>query len=400
MALIVYLFSTAQVSAKVEFANLFKDILPQALLGSPQLGPSRDKTVDGCTCTGPCGATADDGFACDWCNVQDGCGKSKLFGGNWDYCVYPEEEAFEAQDHVAKMNQVWTEMTAPDVVGKSGPMKDPFSTVGQMVAESMRTTMDNHRDVLPVGRSKVIHPQGVHCQFELNVGSDSEYTGIFSPGAKAGIVRMGSATSTEGSQGIFPGMGIKFFRSNVHSANFVALRSTGPGGSNNYFEGDLTNHVSPPSALRALMKFQQASNCISMVGLSDVCTYDQDGSQASRANFPYEIAFRSTSEFQLPNEKTLKNEKLLHDLSSIPVGTTIFDVYATSSPKATAKKLGSMKTNGKCVQSIFGDTKLAFKHQRMEADFNLRPEWIPDVNFGACEATAAPVSKWQCPFVH
>lgn len=402
MALIVHIISASVVSGRIDLSAMFEDILPKEGLTSPPIAPSTAETTDdGCTCTNKCGATVDDGFACDWCNVPAGCGKSSVLLGSWDYCVYDAVKEFDAQDHASKMDQVWKDLTAPDVIGKSAEFKDPLGVVHQMVSESMRTTMDNHRDVLPIGRSKVIHTQGAHCQFELNVGQGSQYTGIFSAGVKAGIVIMGSATPLAHGRGLFPGMGIKFFRSGVHSANFVALRATGPtGGSFNYFKGDISNHVPPPFELQALMKFQQASNCISMVGLSDVCAYDQDGSKVADAVFPFEILFRSTSEFQLPEDEKLTDPQLLSGLSSIPVGTHLFDVYAKSSPTATAEKLGELRTTTKCVQSLYGDSKLAFKHQRMEADFNARPEWIPDVKFTACDATAAPISKWQCPFKH
>lgn len=402
MFLLVHVLSPALVYGRIDLKALFEDILPKDGLASPPITPStHESTVDGCACTNECGATVDDGYTCDWCNVPAGCGKSSLINGQWDYCVFDALKDFEAQDHSSKMDQVWKAMVAPDVIGKSADFKDPLGVVHQMVTESMRTTMDNHRDVLPIGRTKVIHSQGVHCQFELNVAQGSEYTGIFSSGSKAGIVRLGAATPLAHGQGLFPGIGIKWFRSGVHSANFVALRATGPsGGSFNYFKGDISNHVPPPIALQALMKFQQASGCISMVGLSDVCKYDQDGSKVNQPVFPYEIRFRASGQFELPEDPSLTDPQLLKGLSSIPVGTHLFDLYAHASPTAPEKKLGELRTTGKCVQSLFGDTKLAFKHQRMEADFQARPEWIPDVHFTACDATAKPISNWQCPFVH
>lgn len=395
MALFVYTFSAALVSAKIDLESMFQHVLPQNF-ASPPLGPAtHESTAEGCQCTSKCGATFEDAYACDWCSVPEGCGKKSLLFGNYDWCVYNEVAEFEAQTHKDKMSQVWKEMTAPDVVGKSGPVKDPIAVVHQMVVESMRTTMETHRDVLAIGRTKVIHAQGAHCQIELNVAAGSEYTGIFSAGVKSGIIRLGSGTSLK--QDMFPGFGIKFFRTNVHSANFVALRSTGPGGSHNFFEGDLTNHVAPPPALQALMKFEQASACPSMVGLSDVCTYDQDGSKTSNPVFPYEVLFRS-KDFQMKDDKSLTDEGLMKGLSKIPVGTHLFDVYAFNSPTAGEKKLGELKTTGECVQSLFGDLRLAFWHQRIEFDFQLRPEWVKDVHHDGCHATSQGAAKYQCPF--
>lgn len=397
MSLFVHIFSASVVSARIDLSGLVESILPKVRV-SPPLGPSTEHTVEGCECISDCGATPDDSYACDWCKVPDHCGKSSVFSGQWDYCLYDEQKSYEAQDHKAKMAQIWAEMTAPDVIDKSGPLKDPLSVVTQMVTESMRTTMDMHRDVLPIGRTKVIHAQGVHCQFELNVAAGSGYSGVFSPGVKEGIIRMGSATGVTDIAGIFPGLGIKFLRDGVTSANFVALRSTGPGGSKEFFAKDLTNHGAPPTALQALMKFQQASSCISMVGLSDVCVYDQDGTKASNVVFPFQIFFEPTGDFRTSDDPNKTDEQLLHELSTIPLGTHLFDVFTKSTPTAAKVQLGELRTTTKCVQSIFGDTRLAFKHQRMEADFRLRPEWMPEVHLKACEPKADPVSKWQCPF--
>jgi len=146
------------------------------------------------------------------------------------------------------------------------------------------------------------------------------------------------------------------------------------------------------------MKFQQASNCASFVGLSDVCSYSQDGAEVEEPQFPFEIRFQETGQFRIPDEEMSDDELLAH-LSKIPVETHLFDVYAIASPKAGAEKLGKLTTSSDCVQSLFGDTRLSFKHQRVEEDFSLRPSWTPDVNFTGCEATAAPSSKWQCPGV-
>eukprot|EP00441_Pelagodinium_beii_P045184 CAMPEP_0197625496 /NCGR_PEP_ID=MMETSP1338-20131121/4852_1 /TAXON_ID=43686 ORGANISM="Pelagodinium beii, Strain RCC1491" /NCGR_SAMPLE_ID=MMETSP1338 /ASSEMBLY_ACC=CAM_ASM_000754 /LENGTH=389 /DNA_ID=CAMNT_0043195923 /DNA_START=24 /DNA_END=1193 /DNA_ORIENTATION=+ len=363
---------------------------------SVPLAPEWDSTVDGCTCTSECGASVGDGFACDWCYVKSGCGRTTL-GQPWDYCVYQGMHEFEQQDHSVKMTQIWDDITAPDVVHKSAHPKGITGVVSQILGESMRTTLDNHRDVLPNGRTKVIHTQGVHCQFQLDIVPDSKLTGIFEPGTRKGLIRMGSGTSRTLS--FFPGMGIKFFRSGVHSANFVALRATGPGGSNDFFNGTLSNHVAPPAALQALMKFQQASNCAPFVGLSDVCSYSQEGEKVDEPQFPFEILFQATGQFRIPDEHEMSDDELLIHLSKIPVETHLFDVYTIASPKAAAEKLGKLTTSSECVQSLFGDTRLSFKHQRIEEDFLQRPSWTSDVNFTGCEATSAPASKWQCPGV-
>jgi len=312
---------------------------------------------------------------------------------------------FEAQTAEQKRLQIWGEVTDPSVVGKSGPTKGDIATVAQILTESMRTPFDDQWEVMPKGRTKVIHAQGVHCAFNLSVSSESPFTGILAAGNQAGIIRMGSAgpAGSAGSSGtIFPGLGIKFLRSGVRSADFVALRTTGPGGAWNFFDSVFANHVAPPSALVKLGKFQQASGCIDMVGLSDVCSYTQAGAKVEKPVFPFNILFEPTGKANFSNVKKTDAE-LLHELSSIKAGTDIFNVYTYASPKAekAGEKvlLGKLSTTSPCYQSLFGDEHLFFRHQRMEEDFALMPDWIDEMKeLGdpVCVATVGPVSKWQC----
>lgn len=258
---------------------------------------------------------------------------------------------------------------------------------------------------MPAGRTKVIHTQGVNCAFSLAVKSDSAFTGIFAPGKQTGLLRMGPAASldtTIPAPAMFPGMGIKFLRSGVRSADFVALRSTGPGGSFNYFSDMLSNHVAPAAALVKLNKFQQASGCITSVGLSDLCTYTQAGEKTEKPEFPFEIMFYPTGKVNTPN-RTVTNAELLQALSAIPEGSELFDVYTFASPKeklaGNKVLLGKLTTVSPCHASLFGDEQLFFRHQRMEEDFALRPQWIDEMkalNDTACAASAGPISKWQC----
>ena len=72
----------------------------------------------------------------------------------------------------------------------------------------------------------------------------------------------------------------------------------GPGGSWNYFDGDvpMSNHVAPAAALVKSGKFQQASGCIDMVGLSDACSHTQAGTKVESPVFPFEIMFKVPAE--------------------------------------------------------------------------------------------------------
>jgi len=310
--------------------------------------------------------------------------------------------AFEAQTQWQKMAQLWSNLTDVNVVDKSAPAKNIVQAVAETLAESMITVFDDQWEVIPEGRTKVIHSQGVHCKFNLHVPADVPFTGVLAPGNHSGIIRLGSATTLDlGNQLFFPGFGIKFLRSNVRSADWVGLRASGPGGSWDFFGTYFSTHVKPADALVKTGKFQQASGCIDMVGLSDACAYTQEGMAVVQPVFPFELLFESANKTVSPDVKKT-NDQLLDELASIPPATEIFTVHAFASPKDKigGKKtlVGSLSTSVTCHRSLFGDKQLLFRHQ-MEEDFSRAPEWIEQMKpLGdtACVATQGPVSKWQC----
>jgi len=150
------------------------------------------------------------------------------------------------------------------------------------------------------------------------------------------------------------------------------------------------------------MKFDQASQCVSMVGLSDMCAYAQDGRQTptDAIEFPYDITFAASSaKVYIPNKK-MSDEEMYNHLSAIGQGTHLLDVYAKASPTAEKAFLGKLTTTSSCVKSVFGDQSLFFRHQRMEEDFVKKPTWVGVVTAPGCKAAAVSSSKWQCPGVH
>jgi len=377
-------------------------------LSSPALEPSTYVTDQGCACRTQCGSNAREEFGrCDWCYTENGCGKSGA-KGHWDYCKYAPMQEFEAQSYQEKTDQLWDRVTDRSVEGKSGPDHLAVHTLNTLLAYSMITPFDDNMEVMPAGRERLIHSQAVVCKIDLKVDSHSPFTGVLSPGSHPGMIRFGSAASLNEPllPKIFPGFGIKFLRSGKRSANWVNLRSVGDAGSWNFFESQFSNHVAPQAALVKLHKFQQASGCITMVGLSDACTYDEHGKEAANPEFPFEIVWEPTGQVSFPDKKK-RNEDMLDELASIPAGTEVFEVYTYASPldkkNGHKTRLGMLSTTSSCHKSLFGDLNLFFRHQRVEEDFALRPDWIRqmgqhiDAASDACEATAGPVSQWQCP---
>ena len=108
------------------------------------------------------------------------------------------------------------------------------------------------------------------------------------------MIRLGSAAPIAEGSGATPGGGVKFFRSGRPSADFVILNQLGPIADKNYnfFAVPLSNHIpeEAPLALAPLaLKFCQAQSCPTKVGLSDACTYDQDGNKVDNVVFPFKV---------------------------------------------------------------------------------------------------------------
>jgi len=325
--------------------------------------------------------------------------------GHWDYCKQSPMQEFENQNYQQKTEQIWARVTDPSKVGKSVPAVLAAHTLATLVKLSVISTFDNQHEVLETGRERVIHAQGVMCQVDMKVNSNSPFTGVLQPGTQSGMMRLGSAASLDEpfAGRIFPGFGLKFLRSGVLSADWVSLRSAGDAEGYDFFESAFSNHVIPQAVLVKLNKFQQASGCIDMVGVSDACTYTQDGKKVANPEFPFEVIFEPTGKVNFQNEKK-SNDALLKELSGIADGSEILTVYAFASPKDKKQgnriELGTVTTTGSCHQSLFGDQELFFRHQRMEEDFAQRPEWIQQMELlgdPVCEATPGPVSQWQCP---
>jgi len=353
-------------------------------LAAPDPG---QKTVQGCTCTTSCGATLDDQFDCAWCSTADNCGHFGITG-HYDYCVFPQDDAFEKQTFEQKNAYFWSKISAD----KTRLAKYP--NVANIVGESIQVSFDEGRDELPSGRQKYIHSVGAICPFVLDVAADSPYTGLFAPGTQKGFVRMGSAVDPVANKGITPGLGIKFARTGVHSGNYVALHSLDLGQSWDFFAYNVSNHISPPTGFTELLakKFNQASQCAAQVGLSDMARYSQDGTKHDPPTTPFKL-------FLVPGVSTPATPKTLDQINAeveaFPVGSTLYTVYACAHALGdemtptdgglgeacgSPTKLGAMVTTAKCTSSKWGDEKFYIRHQRIEEDWAAHPEFLTQYN--------------------
>ena len=96
-------------------------------------------------------------------------------------------------------------------------------------------------------RLKLIHTVGVIAKVKFSSNNNHSYTGIFE-GADLGYARLSAAIQYDPTvQNLAPGMGLKFLRDGVDSANLVAMYSVDGQDTYNFFANDFKNHI--PSAV-------------------------------------------------------------------------------------------------------------------------------------------------------
>ena len=150
---------------------------------------------------------------------------------------------------------------------------DWFSTWKMLglFTESMCSTLTAKGDEMPGSRHKYIHTVGAVAQVEWQDLGGHNYTGLFS-GADYGIVRLSLAKEPdEDDLNTIPGMGLKFLRDGMDSANLVAMGGLDGQESWNFFKNDFSNHIGSGSIsnLPIKVKFAKYVMHIQQVGLSD-----------------------------------------------------------------------------------------------------------------------------------
>lgn len=265
-----------------------------------------------------------------------------------------------------------------------------------------QTFLHDEDDEQPPGRYRTIHQVAAVASVRVkwNQSTTHGYTGIFTQDVDYGIIRLGSAGKpTEGlgvepsASGFAAGMALKLLRDGVPSANVVTVRSSGAQ-SWNFFHGPLTNHIShkssatPVASTSSILLFSKTlSRWTTMVGLQDFGRFGIDGSKVSdeEISFPYQVIFWPTEEMQalFPDEF---ESTLTEQLKVIPLGTMLYHIYTKSDYYAAAEHIGDIILTSTLQGSKFGDERLFFRHQFMDDDFDMHPEWqVPEcVNSRTC----------------
>ena len=189
-----------------------------------------------------------------------------------------------------KLDQLWTQITSDSSSGS-------WLHLPGVLIEGMKETFDTPGDDMPCYwdgcRNKDIHSVGVVSKVKFEAAS-SPFSGIFK-GADYGLIRHSTAAPYKSTDtNIKPGLGLKFLRDGVDSANLVSMFSVDGQDSWDFFANNWSNHI-PDIVSKALIplgiKFHTATDYIQAVGLSDMAKYDQTGAVTDPAVFPFKLRF-------------------------------------------------------------------------------------------------------------
>uniref|UniRef100_A0A7S1PY99 Uncharacterized protein n=1 Tax=Alexandrium catenella TaxID=2925 RepID=A0A7S1PY99_ALECA len=338
-------------------------------------------TVNGCECKSSC--KVDLRFHCNvapLCEVYPTCRGGKIAEWSWskmmfwDYCVYNKYSRYEDLPAASKKD-----MLLRHVREDSDPSNFPhkLQQFNGLLRESVAVSFDSVSDVFPEPRGKWIHNIGVTGGIRFIGSGNHHYTGLFK-GAEHGIIRLSVAKPVNMKEGVAPGMGIKFLRDGRPSANFVAMFTLDgqPSHETNFFQHAWSNHIPQTDDFGLKLvaaKFFQGSYCPLMVGLSDLST-DAAGRVGA---FPFQLTFHPLRHSDCPCDDF---PRCLANVARIPVGARLFEVRAVARPGAAAYTIGHIELTEKLRASKFGDEHLFFKHQRMEEDFRLHPDWLDAIS--------------------
>jgi len=263
--------------------------------------------------------------------------------------------------------------------------------LGELFTEDMNVSFDSEMDDMPKQhlveeRPKVIHSVGAvaECSFKIT-NTNTKYTGLFQSGAKNSFIRISSAKAPDMKEGIVPGISMKFMRDNVPSGNVFAMYKLSGQTSFNFFLHDLTNH--PPlfkptelSEKLLIKQFKTASKWPTMLGLSSMAKFDEQGNESSSPDFPFRIVFHPTAEMhtKFPDTAVKDNEYYIKQLEQMGVVGKLYDVYVQDSPfddVSDLTKIGEVIQTGSFTGTKYGDKTMFFQHTRMEEDVKYKPEW-------------------------
>lgn len=261
---------------------------------------------------------------------------------------------------------------------------------------------------MPPNRLKILHPTGTVTKIKFVSRSNHNYTGVFR-GADYGILRISEVADVDPEAGVSsPSAGLKFLRDGIDSANLFTLHAFEGQPSYNFLRNSLFSHVDQPTNECNLMtshaKLSQVSKHFGNMSVKSLSDFDQYGNLEEHPVWPFKVELRPWLDYDMPDYYVASYlDQLTHYVKE---GTKLYKVIATDEPEAlggSEKHIGDIVTTSPTVTSLWGDTRLFFRHTRFDEDIAARPEWESHVEkfTGPTFAENLPLpaeAPADCPF--
>eukprot|EP00921_Rhytidocystis_pertsovi_P027009 GHVQ01043526.1.p1 GENE.GHVQ01043526.1~~GHVQ01043526.1.p1 ORF type:complete len:644 (+),score=63.99 GHVQ01043526.1:365-2296(+) len=250
-------------------------------------------------------------------------------------------------------------------------------------------------------KTKFIHAQGAFARIRWKPRANSlGYTGMFSEDAE-GLISFSKGNRFVAASNSF-GVGIQLFRDNAPPAAVVMCGpTTGAGRFTNVewnlLDVPLCNHIDFPSGM-ALLSMARKRPQVGLntdlwtmwgngFGLSNVAATTLSGEPVVDPHFPFSICLRAPLSLAKQYRDLGRWDHPRDIVSKYPTNEVLYEVLAIDRPSmlsdpnisSKVQVVAEISTTSEFVRSAFGDLKIQFQHQRFEEDFELRPEWKPEM---------------------
>ena len=275
--------------------------------------------------------------------------------------------------------------------------------------QNINLSFDFVGDEMPPNRVKILHPTGVCGLFTYKNVADHPFTGSLR-GTEYGVYRISEVGTVAPDIVPSTSAGFKFLRDGVDAGNLFSVHAfEGHPWTFNFLRPVYNTHVDIPTDECSLMtshaKLSQVSKHVGNMSVKGLSDYDQYGNKEHNPVWPFRCELRPNDPCGFPDEW---HGSYLDTLTSgcIPLGYPLWDVHCMEKPEALGgelRKIGEIITTSEVVTSLYGDTKLFFRHVRFEEDLEARPEWFEHVQFFErstfVENLPLPLeSPSECPF--
>ena len=315
-----------------------------------------------------------------------------------DYESWTAEDKFDFwDDALAEEAEENAEKSLSD---RSGNFPGIIGKLQFLTTDEFSPTFERFRDDLPYTHAKRIRSVGGVGLVTWHPSPDPHpYTGLFETGTPYGLIRL-SYTSENDESGTTPGLSLKLFRDGTPASNILAMESLAGQTSGNFFQYDFSNHLAPGTTplLRYVdRRFSRYSCPSTRTGLSEVAFSTElinnpspTADEYSNVEFPYRIIFRPNATLTQRYSSYAPEQSLFETLSTLEVGTKLYDMYAVTGPEDGTElevHVGHLELTREIQPSVLGDKILFFRHQKVEEDYAMRPQYdVQDEGARRCPA--------------